>query len=118
MSERETKTSEWLDKELGLDKKTPFKRMLNGHLAVEIDDFRYSGKIVIPENAKRKPTKGRVVAVADDITDIKLGDKVLFSQFAGYLLVFDGMPKMRAIGYAEVLAVLNEDAPEVLSEGA
>ncbi len=98
--------------------KWPFKRMMNGHLAVVIDEFKYVGKIVVPETAKRKPTKGRVIAVADDITDIKIGDKILYSQFAGYFLVFDDLPVIRVLGATEVLAILNEDAPEVSGEGS
>lgn len=96
----------------------PFKKVLNGHLMVEIDNFRYSGKILIPDKHQAKPTKGTVVGKADDITDIELGDKVLYSQFAGYLLKFDDTPALRCIGYNEVLSVLWEDSPEIVSEGA
>jgi co-chaperonin GroES (HSP10) len=98
--------------------KWPFKKVLNGHLMISIDNFRYTGKIVIPERAKALPTKGRVVGIADDITDIKVGDKILYSQFAGYLLKFDDTPVLRCIGYNEVLAILHEDSPEIAAEGA
>lgn len=97
--------------------KLPFKRVLNGHLIVQIDEFRYSGRLVIPEVAKRKPTKGKVLAVADNVTDIAVGDIVLYSQFAGYLLTFAGLPLMRTLGRDEVLAILNDDAPEIVAEG-
>ena|SRR5260370_38098353 len=96
----------------------PFERMLNDHLAVVIDDFHYSGKLIIPDNARRKPTKGRVVAVADNIKDIKVGDRILYSQFAGYLIVFEGLPVMRIMGYAEVLSILKKKAPELIAEGS
>lgn len=97
--------------------KWPFKRVLNGHIMVQIDEFKYSGRIVVPEVAKRKPTKGIVVGVADDITDVQIGDKILYSQFAGYLLKFEDTPLLRCIGRDEVLAVLHDDSPEVASEG-
>ena len=97
--------------------KWPFKKVLNGHLMIQIDDFRYSGRIVVPEVAKRKPTKGVVVGVAENITDIQIGDKILYSQFAGYLLKFEDTPLLRCIGYEEVLAILHENSPEVSSEG-
>lgn len=96
----------------------PFKRMMNGHIAVKIDEFKYSGRIVVPEIAKRQPTKGLVIAVADDITDVRVGDKILYSQFAGYALRFEGQVLMRVLGYSEILAILNDDSPEVVSEGA
>ena len=96
----------------------PFERVLSGHIAVVIDKFQYGGRIVIPEGAKRKPTKGKVIAVADDVKDVKIGDRVLYSQFAGYLLIFDGMPAMRMIGREELLAILKQDAPELIAEGS
>lgn len=92
--------------------------MLNGHLLVKIDSFQYKGKIIIPDQAKRQPTKGIVVAVASDITDIKVGDRVLYSQFAGYLLKFGDTPICRCLGYAEVLGKLKVDAPILSVEGA
>jgi co-chaperonin GroES (HSP10) len=96
----------------------PFKRVLNDHLIVQIDTFKYTGRIIVPETAKRKPTKGVVIAVAANVTDIAVGDKILYSQFAGYLLKFGDMPMFRCIGYSEVLAILNDDAPEIEAEGA
>lgn len=101
-----------------LNVKWPFKRVLNGHLMIKIDNFKYGGRILIPDKAQASPTKGNVVGLADDITDIKLGDKILYSQFAGYLLKFDDTPALRCIGYNEVLAILNDDAPELEKEGA
>lgn len=98
--------------------KWPFKRVLNDHLIVQIDEFKYSGRIVVPEVAKRKPTKGVVVAIASNIKDIEIGDKVLFSQFAGYLLKFEDTPLLRCLGYSEVLSILTDDSPEIQSEGA
>jgi co-chaperonin GroES (HSP10) len=98
--------------------KLPFKRVMNGHLIVQIDDFAYRGRIVIPDTAKRKPTKGVVAAVADNITDVKVGEKILYSQFAGYLLKFNDLPLYRCIGYDEILAILEDDAPEIEAEGA
>jgi len=98
--------------------KWPFKRVMNRHLILQIDSFQYTGKLVIPDAAKRKPQTGHVVALADDIDDIQLGDKVLYSQFAGYALKFQGTPFCRCIGYDEILAVLNEDSPEIETEGA
>ena len=51
-----------------------------------------SGGIIIPDNAKEKPMEGKVVAIGngktlDDGTlrkpDLKVGDKILFSKYAG-----------------------------------
>jgi co-chaperonin GroES (HSP10) len=91
---------------------------LNDHLFIKIDNFQYTGKIVIPEQNKRMPTKGLVVAVASSITNIKVGDRVLYSQFAGYLLKFGDVPVCRCLGYSELLGRLRPDAPILTVEGA
>ena len=39
--------------------------------------------IIIPDNAKEKPSRGEVVAVSKEISELSNGDKVLFGQYAG-----------------------------------
>jgi len=99
--------------ESGMKAEDVFKKILNDHIVVEIADFRYQGLIAIPESAKRSPTKGKVIAKADNVEEVELGDIVLYSQFAGYPLQFQGKTLMRVIGTSEVIAILNEAAPEI-----
>lgn len=56
--------------------------------------------IIIPDNAKEKPMEGEVVAVGSGKTlddgklktpDVKVGDKVLFSKYAGSEVKLDGV---------------------------
>ena len=46
-----------------------------------------SGGIIIPDTAKEKPQKGKVVAVGpgkpDEPTTVKVGDAVLYGKYAG-----------------------------------
>ncbi len=58
-----------------------------------------SGGIIIPDSAKEKPQEGKVIAVGkgkigDDgkvqPLDVKKGDKVLFSKYAGNEVNIDG----------------------------
>lgn len=46
-----------------------------------------AGGIIIPENAKEKPSVGTVVAVGEGLTDrpmtLKVGDTVMYGKFAG-----------------------------------
>ena len=58
-----------------------------------------AGGIIIPDTAKEKPQEGKVVAVGngrvtDDgktqALDVKKGDKVLFSKYAGTEVNLDG----------------------------
>jgi len=50
--------------------------------------------IIIPDNAKEKPQKGKVVAVGSGTKDEKMtvnvGDTVLYGKYAGTELKFDG----------------------------
>ena len=39
--------------------------------------------IIIPDNAKEKPSRGEVVAVSKEVEFLKNGDQVLFGKFAG-----------------------------------
>ena len=100
---------------------------VNSHIFVRIDNFRYKGAIIIPEQAKRQPTKGLVVACSDVYEDqmgvphpmpIKVGDHILYSQFAGYLLKFEDTPVCRCLSYREVLCILKEGTPDITMEGA
>ncbi|MDT0606774.1 co-chaperone GroES [Croceitalea rosinachiae] len=50
--------------------------------------------IIIPDTAKEKPQKGKVVAVGDDVQDekttVKVGDNVLYGKYAGTELKWEG----------------------------
>lgn len=59
-----------------------------------------TGGIIIPDNAKEKPMEGKVIAVGpgkigDDgkriPMEVKKGDKVLFSKYAGTEIKIDGV---------------------------
>lgn len=62
------------------------------------DENKTKGGIIIPDTAKEKPQKGRVVAVGpgkmgEDGTrfplDVKVGDHVIFSKYAGNEIKLD-----------------------------
>lgn len=65
-------------------------RMLNDNVLVrrvEAETTYGDSKLVIPDNAKEKPSKGEVVAVAKNDfgfePNIAVGEKVLFGKYAG-----------------------------------
>ncbi len=64
------------------------------------------GLLVAPDIAQRRPTTGKVVSVGDDVTHVKVGDSVLYSNFAGF--VVDLAPAGKKI----TLRILHE--PEIL----
>lgn len=80
----------------------------------EEGDERTAGGIFLPDSAKDKPTRGVVVNVGDGrVLDdgsraplqVKAGDKVLFTSYAGEQIEVDG-EEFLLMSESEVLAVL------------
>ena len=67
------------------------------------------GGIIIPDSAKEKPLKGKVIAVGNGTKDeamvLKAGDKVLYGKYAGTELELDG-EKYLIMRQSDVLAIL------------
>lgn len=56
---------------------------------VEETNTTVSG-IIIPDNAKEKPSRGEVVAVSKEVTELQNGNQVLFGKYAGNEVSFEG----------------------------
>ena len=69
------------------------------------------GGIIIPDTAKEKPQRGKVVAVGHGTKDepmiLKENDAVLYGKYAGTELEFDGT-KYIMMRQSDVLAVVEE----------
>ena len=69
------------------------------------------GGIIIPDTAKEKPQRGKVVATGKGTKDeemiLKEGDTVLYGKYAGTELEFDGT-KYIMMRQSDVLAVVEE----------
>jgi len=50
--------------------------------------------IIIPDTAKEKPQKGKIIAVGNGTTDykmnVKVGDSILYGKYSGTELKFEG----------------------------
>jgi len=46
--------------------------------------------IIIPDNAKEKPSEGKVLAIGSEVEEVKEGDVVVFGKYSGTELVLDG----------------------------
>ena len=64
------------------------------------EETKSAGGIIIPDTAKEKPQRGKVVAagpgkMGDDgqrtAMDVKVGDRILFSKYAGTEIKIDGV---------------------------
>ena len=68
-----------------------------------------SGGIIIPDSAKEKPLKGKVIAVGKGTKDeemvLKEGDEVLFGKYAGTEIEVEG-EKFLIMRQSDVLATL------------
>ncbi len=73
-----------------------------------------AGGILIPDNAKEKPTKGEVIAVGEGKAldngqtrpmQVKVGDKVIYGQYAGSAYKADGI-EYKIVREDDILAVL------------
>lgn len=67
------------------------------------------GGIIIPDSAKEKPLKGKVIAVGKGTKDeemiLKAGDSVLYGKYAGTELELEG-EKYLIMRQSDVLAIL------------
>ena len=50
--------------------------------------------IIIPDNAQEKPSRGEVVAVSKEVTELTNGNQVLFGKYAGNEVSFEGTKYM------------------------
>lgn len=67
------------------------------------------GGIIIPDSAKEKPLKGKVLAVGNGTKDeemiLKVGDEVLYGKYAGTEIEYDGV-KYLMMRQSDILAVI------------
>jgi chaperonin GroES len=80
---------------------------------IEADEVT-AGGIVIPDNAKEKPTKGEVLAVGEGkaldngsvrAPKVKVGDKVIYGQYAGSSYKQDGV-EYKIVREDDILAIV------------
>ena len=65
--------------------------------------------IIIPDTAKEKPQRGKVVAVGkgtkDEVMELKVGDEVLYGKYAGTEINIDGTDYLM-MRQSDILAVV------------
>ena len=73
-----------------------------------VEDQKSPGGIIIPDTAKEKPQRGKVVAVGtdEDLKDvIKVGDQVVFGKYTGDEIEYEGK-KYLVVQRSDILALL------------
>ncbi len=68
-----------------------FKPLGDRILAERVEETNKTASgIIIPDNAKEKPSQAKVVAVSSEAKDVKEGDVVVFGKYSGTELTLDG----------------------------
>lgn len=77
---------------------------------VAAEEVTMSG-IIIPDSAKEKPLKGKILAVGNGTKDeemiLKVGDEVLYGKYAGTELELDG-EKYLMMRQSDVLGIIEK----------
>ena len=72
-------------------------------------EVKTAGGIIIPDSAKEKPLKGKVVATGNGTKDeemvVKVGDTVLYGKYAGTEIDVDGAKYLR-MRQSDILAIV------------
>jgi chaperonin GroES len=80
------------------------------------EETKTAGGILLPGSAAEKPSQGEVVAVGKGVyvdddelrpLDVKVGDKVLFGQYAGSTVKVDG-EELLIMKESEIFAVIEK----------
>ena len=61
--------------------------------------------IIIPDNAKEKPSRGEVVAVSKEVEVLANGNQVLFGKYAGNEVSFEGT-KYIVLDIEDILGII------------
>ena len=91
-------------------------RPLNDRVLVERleEEQKTAGGLFIPDSAKEKPTRGKIIAVGSGRSndegvrkplDVKAGDQILFGKYAGTEIKLDGK-ELIIMREDDILAVL------------
>ena len=89
---------------------------LHDRVLIEVLDSveKTAGGIIIPDSAQEKPQEGKVVAVGGGAKtedgklipmDVKVGDKIIFGQYAGSTVKIDG-EELLILSESEIFGVL------------
>jgi len=68
-----------------------FQPLGNRVLVERMEDAQTTASgIIIPDNAKEKPSQGKVIAVGNDVEELSVGDSVVFGKYSGNEIKLDG----------------------------
>jgi len=77
-------------------------------LTTPVEEIKMSGDIFLPDSAVEKPKESLVVEVGPDVEHVKVGDRVLASQYGGLEISYGGTA-YRIYEEVDILAVVTDD---------
>ena len=76
-------------------KETSFVEAMIGRILIKPDEFKYGGRIVIPDKQQRRPTVGTIVQLnlTENLNKFEVGDRIVYGVYSGtpVLLTIDGV---------------------------
>lgn len=80
---------------------------LNDRVLIEpmLAETQTASGIFIPDTAKEKPQKGTVVAIGKNVSEVSVGDTILYGKYSGTELKHDGIDYL-IMKEEEILAVI------------
>ncbi len=80
------------------------------------------GRIIVPDNIKKRPTTGTILEVGPGVTEYSSGQKIVYGLYSGTVLTYKGWdPKtrinFRMLSEEEILGTQDADAPELEGVG-
>lgn len=83
------------------------------------DEFKYQGRLVIPDTAKQRPTTGVIIAISPEhkkeLAYLE-GKHVVYARFSGTLLTFKDKPAYRVLSPEEIQAFIESEEGLVLED--
>jgi co-chaperonin GroES (HSP10) len=64
--------------------------------------------IVIPDQAKTRPTSGKIVAVGPETIFYKIGERVTYTGYTGHLIPFKGNTRLRIMREVEAFCLVED----------
>jgi len=65
-------------------------RVLGDKVLVRRDpEYQQEGGLLLPSDVKKAPRVGEILSIGEEVTRVKLGERVVFHEYAGHFLKAD-----------------------------
>ena len=75
-------------------------------IQMEIAPEKTKGGLYLPEQVRKVPDQGEVIAIGEDVQKLKKGDKVIFGKYVGIQLTIKDQEGLLLIHETDVLGIM------------